>query len=829
MLDLRLVVGGLLVAVLAGCSAPSSMDEAVGRVPAELMAPRPKYDVSRPFEQLVRPHFFARSNQGELEEVQGIPDLIVEWQGKVKVRLKQAQQPQYLDLLALESELLGEHPSHKILRLRAMGIPIADDLERKLRSSSSAHRLFHTLDFEYLPGKETTGVIAEVFPDGTFLVIPFGVPTEWQSDKEANRLDIQSGTRVRYTPVGTDTFRVELALGQSLDVILGPALPLNDGGGAPPDDGFSQVALTTAFPFLGVKYDAIFVGSDGHITLGAADGSSSTRDAARHTGGPPRLSVLLTDLDPACAGTVHADVRSDRVVVTWNQVVYLERGSADGCGPNVPTNTMQAILYSDGTVDYIYGELDTDLFSQAGGNREAVIGIAEGNAEGPLNKIDMTRDLPVRLQAGAIFEEYRPGPPQTDKVAIASPTHFHVNPRALSAGDSSLAREYEKEILGLPFDEQRYPSARLARQECGVYKESLQSKEYQSILASVGYRFTPAHVLKRAEGQPPVFGESLSALLWEGSGKGVQYFGFDRYWAAERLASLQASWIGECDAAGGVRRYRLKERPNDNFYITVRRSLEHDKKDRHKIVSLGDDGSGRVIYDAPGIMLMARPLPWDDSYWLISTEGWTEAKKGEAADPRWQSVYVVNVRDPQDYHILAYPLDRYPKPPKGGHLYGSSAILSADGRSLFNILYGFKDEGGGVWVADLSEKEFYTKPASFARIVAWDHALSWTVLEDKSDGPAPFMHVFMTGKEVADDFAMTANLLRIKNAGLDSAIQHQERLLQMVGWNPVPFALQRISEHEFRVGVETYFNYESSLLPRAEGVYLISVDTTRNQ
>jgi hypothetical protein len=135
----------------------------------------------------VRPPFFARSNQGELEEVQGKPDLIVEWQGKVKVRLKQAQQPQYLDLLALESELLGEHPSHKIFRLRAMGIPIADDLERKLRSSSSAHRLFHTLDFEYLPGKETRGIIAEIFPDGTFLVIPFGVPEEWRSPSGEER------------------------------------------------------------------------------------------------------------------------------------------------------------------------------------------------------------------------------------------------------------------------------------------------------------------------------------------------------------------------------------------------------------------------------------------------------------------------------------------------------------------------------------------------------------------------------------------------------------------------------------------------------------------
>ena len=47
----------------------------------------------------------------------------------------------------------------------------------------------------------------------------------------------------------------------------------------------------------------------------------------------------------------------------------------------------------------------------------------------------------------------------------------------------------------------------------------------------------------------------------------------------------------------------------------------------------------------------------------------------------------------------------------------------------------------------------------------------------------------------------------------------------MVGWNPVPFAWQDLSGHKFRVAVETHFNYESSLLPRAKGAYFISVDT----
>ena len=59
----------------------------------------------------------------------------------------------------------------------------------------------------------------------------------------------------------------------------------------------------------------------------------------------------------------------------------------------------------------------------------------------------------------------------------------------------------------------------------------------------------------------------------------------------------------------------------------------------------------------------------------------------------------------------------------------------------------------------------------------------------------------MTGKEVADDFAMTAIVLRVKDAGLESTVTYQELLLQMVGWNPVPFAVQRLSDTRFRVAV----------------------------
>ena len=528
-------------AQLAGLTDDTS---AAGDVFQDFILPRQSYDVSRSGSELIKPHFLAISSEGKLVAPEGEPDLVLELDGEVKVRLRQGDQFQYLDLLALESELIGEHPVHKVFRLRAMGVPLGDGLAGKLESGSIANDLFHSLKFEYLRGKETNGVVTEVLPDGTFLAIPFDLPSEWDGDQqaaEANLLDIQTGTRLRFKPTGTKSFRVELAAGQSLDPVLGPALSLDDGGGAPPDDGYSEVALQTPFPFLGVAYDSIFVGSDGHITLGAGDGSSSERNASRHNGGPPRLSVLLTDLDPGCGGTVHADVRSDRAVVTWNQVVHIERGSADGCEPETPTNTFQAVVHADGTIEYIYGQLDTEFLSQTGGNREAVVGIAQGDSDGSVIAIDLTEDLTLEREAGAIFEEYRPAPPESPKIELASPTHFHVNPRALSTGGSSLAKDYEQEILALPFDEQRYPASALARKQCGVYQESLQDPAYVRLLSSVGYQFNPGQQRQDGEDDTPHFGERQFQLLRGGAGQGVRYFGFERSWVAGVLTQLDAS------------------------------------------------------------------------------------------------------------------------------------------------------------------------------------------------------------------------------------------------------------------------------------------------
>ena len=195
--------------------------------------------------------------------------------------------------------------------------------------------------------------------------------------------------------VSNDSFDVAFSA-VVLDTTFGANLGLGD-------DDTTEVTFPAGFPFLGTNHTSIWINSDGNITLGAGDSASTARDAARHIGGPPRVSPLFVDLDPTSVGSVHADVRADRLVVTWNGVP--EFGATN-------SNTFQAVLHDDGSIDLVYDNVDA-IF--------AVVGVAEGDNQGPLNEIDLTADLPGTFGAGAIFEEFAAALPLplVDVIAVA--------------------------------------------------------------------------------------------------------------------------------------------------------------------------------------------------------------------------------------------------------------------------------------------------------------------------------------------------------------------------------------------------------------------------
>ncbi len=226
------------------------------------------------------------------------------------------------------------------------------------------------------------GDVAVIVDDGTLIIPP--IPP--------NPYDIAPGTTIDFAP-GTGDFSVSSAAGGVVADPGGFSLGLTDDSSAPVEAVDS--GTYAGFPFFGTTYgtDEIFVGSDGHITFGAGDGSSSPRDAARHVGGPPRVSALLNDLNPDVGGDVRAEVNASSVVVTWDAVP--EFGTSN-------SNTVQAVLYSDGSIDLNYGSVDAST---------GVVGVAEGDNETPFTEIDYTADLPGTFPAGAIFEEFTLGNP----------------------------------------------------------------------------------------------------------------------------------------------------------------------------------------------------------------------------------------------------------------------------------------------------------------------------------------------------------------------------------------------------------------------------------
>ena len=240
-------------------------------------------------------------------------------------------------------------------------------------------RAAHLTAFANAAESRDVGDVAVIVDDGT-LIIPPSPP---------NPYDIPAGTILTFTP-GADAFNVTSVGGGA--VAPGGAVPFPLGD----DDSQPLPPAPFSFPFLGMNYGgaadpAIYMGSDGHITFGAADGLSSARDAARHIGGPPRISALFLDLDPTSGGFVGHEITATTITFSWIGVPQF--GAAD-------SNSFQAVLHDDGTIDLVYGAVSASV---------GVVGVAEGNNEPPFNELDMTADLPGTFGAGAIFEEFGPG------------------------------------------------------------------------------------------------------------------------------------------------------------------------------------------------------------------------------------------------------------------------------------------------------------------------------------------------------------------------------------------------------------------------------------
>ncbi len=174
--------------------------------------------------------------------------------------------------------------------------------------------------------------------------------------------------RVRFTP-SSDGARYRIAVSPAPD-----GSPLSSGGilrlG---DDDSHRVDLPFAFRYFGVSYREVWVNSDGNLTFGEGDPSSSARSAGQLAGGPPRIAGLYRDLDPSVAGQVRVAASSDQVVITWDRVPDFGTSGVTG-------QTFELRLSAGGEIDCEYFSVSTD---------SALVGISAGGGRLGLDLIDL--------------------------------------------------------------------------------------------------------------------------------------------------------------------------------------------------------------------------------------------------------------------------------------------------------------------------------------------------------------------------------------------------------------------------------------------------------
>jgi uncharacterized protein (TIGR03437 family) len=191
---------------------------------------------------------------------------------------------------------------------------------------------------------------------------------------------------LRFTP-GSSGYRYAVLDGGYDDTAAAAGAPL----AALDDDDSRLVPLPFAFPFFGNNYREVYVNSDGNLTFTAPDSASTDRSLGRMTAGPPRISPLFDDLDPAqTAGGVRVLSQAGRLVVSW---VATPEWLASGIGAR---QTFQAALYPDGRIDFSYSGVAPT---------SAVIGVAPGALKGATVLADYRND-PSASYTGAIAERF---------------------------------------------------------------------------------------------------------------------------------------------------------------------------------------------------------------------------------------------------------------------------------------------------------------------------------------------------------------------------------------------------------------------------------------
>ena len=170
------------------------------------------------------------------------------------------------------------------------------------------------------------------------------------------------------------------------------------------DDGRKHYGCSKAFDFpfafYGQNYDVVYVCNDGAISLGRPIRYREYQ--YRYGAGTPLLLPLLVDLDPTISpGGVFARQETDRIIVTWDRLRGFRQPGAEF--------TFQAILYADGSFDFVYAPMPENLIFQPNDDPGASLwatGALPGNLHGTEPRITSLTQLPVTGGPEGVVQDY---------------------------------------------------------------------------------------------------------------------------------------------------------------------------------------------------------------------------------------------------------------------------------------------------------------------------------------------------------------------------------------------------------------------------------------
>jgi hypothetical protein len=212
-----------------------------------------------------------------------------------------------------------------------------------------------------------------------------------------------------------------------------------------------------SFPFGGVRYKSCFITANGLLCFQYTSTSapSATSPPALLIAEMPRIAPLWVDLDPSLGGRVTAGrISATEFEFRWSNV--------PAAGNPANLNTVSCILRTDGTFDFVYGNLNpTPQSAQAA----AFVGFSTGNANtagiGTVTNFTMAPQCPALIGTGTEAAMYQFFSPASGAGALANRC-LRFAPALPASGRLTLFDDDDVEVAlpgwTFPFHGNRYTS-----------------------------------------------------------------------------------------------------------------------------------------------------------------------------------------------------------------------------------------------------------------------------------------------------------------------------------------------------------------------------------